>query len=230
MALTCRNVQHLLDAYVDEELSAGMTAEVQAHLLQCPECQRQVELVRAVGSVIAVDRPEPSLPPGFATRVVSALPRGFEPAAPIPLILTRRQRRRQFFERFVSASAPAAAAIILVTALIWPGSQSAVAPGAGRVVLGEKDYAPVDVLAVRSLVDPTMKTFANTSRAADHLQGLYRISVNDARAQSAGKPARDEGTSYSNALLMELLRPFSEMTAPLPPDDQRSTTDDVVRF
>jgi len=47
MSLTCRNVRQLHDAWLDGELSANMNAEVHAHLLQCPECQQQVEMIRA---------------------------------------------------------------------------------------------------------------------------------------------------------------------------------------
>lgn len=230
MALTCRNVQHLHDAYIDEELSAALTAEVQAHLLQCPECQRQIELMRTAGAVIAKDRREPALPREFAGRIVAALPDLRRPElASTGLILTRRQRRRIFFERFVTALTPAAAAIIVVSALIWPTAPSSSRSPAPSVVLGEREYGPVDLLGVRAMVDPTMATLANTERVTDNLQGLYRMSVNDARIQS--RPAADGSAEspFSSVLFMELLRPFSEMTSPLPVE-RAPAEDGVVRF
>lgn len=61
MVMTCRHVQQLRDSYLDGELSSSLMAEVHAHLLQCPECQRQVEMIRIAGHVIAGDRSEPAL-------------------------------------------------------------------------------------------------------------------------------------------------------------------------
>src|SRR5262249_13912268 len=121
-ALTCRNIQHLHDAYLDADLPASMMAEVDAHLLQCPECQQQMELMRACGNVIARDRSEPLPATDFASRVMASLP-ARQSAGGTALILTRRQRRRIVLERVVAGLIPAMAAMIALTVLILPATQ-----------------------------------------------------------------------------------------------------------
>lgn len=229
MALTCRNVQHLQDAYLDADLPPSMTAEVDAHLLQCPECQRQMELLRVCGNVVARDRSEPEPAPDFAMRVLAALPKQ-APAVQPTFILTRRQRRRILIERITAGALPAIAATIALFVLILPATRP---DSDTHRVLGESEQRqPVDALGVRSLIDPTLSTINDTNRAAGNLGGLARMTLDQARAQLEVRPpaVAPPPQAESGALMMELLHPLLSVLQPQPADVTDETPDDVVRF
>lgn len=232
MSVTCRNVEHLYDGYIDGELSAALTAEVQAHLLQCPECQRKVEFLRAAGNVIATDRTEPSLSQDFARDVLAALPQA-APAAPVSLFLTRRQRRQRWVTRAVAGFWPAVAAMLAVAALILPPSRPTAVSGQ-RLVAGRSEHRPVDTLGVRSLVAPTLTTLTNTGRMASNLQGLYEITLNEARTNwpaAVAIPNPPPSSAGEKGVFMELLHPFVDMLTPTPqPQSKPTESADVVRF
>ncbi len=228
VAVTCRNVRHLHDAYLDGELSASMAAEVQAHLLQCPECQRQMELLRACGEVIARDQGEPAPPADLTSRVMT----DFVRMAPISLgpILTRRQRRERLVRRFAAGFLPAAAAMLAVSVLVLPPSgRRAVSPDAPRVVAGQAQYRPVEVLGVRDAVVPTLHSLARGGQAADELRGVYEIAVGQVAAPASAQATPRPPAPFSGAFLMELLHPFTNMMTP-PPATTGPDAPDVVRF
>lgn len=118
MAVTCRHVRQLHDAYLDGDLSASMNAEVHAHLLQCPACQQQVETVRACGDVIANDRSEPRLSGDFATRVLAELPAA--PVLRLAPVETRRTRRMRLLRGVMAGAMPAIAASLVFAVLLGP--------------------------------------------------------------------------------------------------------------
>jgi hypothetical protein len=235
MAVTCRQVRHLHDAFIDGELSASMTAEVQAHLLQCPECQTQVEWVRTCGQVIAADRGEPRVPADFADRVLNALPA--QPSLRFTdgfTIMTRRERRMRLLRRFAGGFVPAAAAVFAVCVAIWPPPENRQDLRGPRLVAGEAQYAPVDAFGFREVIDPTISTLSDTSRVAGRLQDLYQIGMEDARARWGALPPEDAPLmpTPSGAFLMELLHPFTDILQPVaPPQATRADeSDNIVRF
>jgi anti-sigma factor RsiW len=227
MALTCRNVQHLQDAYLDGDLPASMSAEVDAHLLQCPECQRQYELLRACGNVIARDHSEPRPADDFAMRIMAALPKQAAATQPV-VILTRRQRRRIILERIAAGAVPAIAAMVALFVLIYPATR----PTEQHRVLGAAESRQaVDALGVRSLVDPALGTLNDTNRAAGNLGGLARMTLEQAREQiEAGARAAETPLPDGGALLMELLHPLMSVLQPPPGANPTESTDDDVRF
>jgi len=103
--MTCRQVEHLLDAYLDGELSPSLRAEVHAHRLGCPRCQRRIELLEVCGDVIRMDRREPVLSADFADRVMA----GFA--------ASRRARHRRV-PWVVRLAAPLAAAAAVAFAVL----------------------------------------------------------------------------------------------------------------
>lgn len=230
VATTCRDVRHLYDAYLDGELSPSLAAEVQAHLLQCPECQREVEMARACGHLIASDPGAPVLPDDFASRVVAQLDQP-QTILPMPPIMTRRQRRRVLLERAAAAFVPAAAAILLLVVLIVPPASRE--PESPRVVLGDSSYRPIDALGVREWVGPTFSTLQSTGRMADELQGLYHMTVREAESRipirpepyltAVPVPTLPDGSAFLTELLNPLIQVLSAPPPP-PPDDE------IVRF
>ncbi|MEE8386510.1 MAG: zf-HC2 domain-containing protein [Dehalococcoidia bacterium] len=217
--MTCRHVRQFHDAYVDGELSSSMMAEVHAHLLQCPECQREVEMIRASGQVIAKDLSEPVLDSGFASRVVAQLQETGRRGE--SRLETRRGRRRRLWKMTISAGLPAAAAVLFFSVLIWPGAQTEVSP---KLVLGETVTA-----GVKEVVNPTLAAVADTKQAAANLNQLLQISVGEARQGVEEGLERSQRPAPTGWRL--LLEPFTglldepESEASAGEDDQ-----DIVRF
>lgn len=220
MLMTCRHVRQLHDAYVDGELSPSLMAEVHAHLLQCPECQQQVEMLRACGTVINGDESEPVLDSGFASRVVAS----FQQATPrIGAVLeTRRARRQRLWRGAISVSLPAAAAVLFFSILIWPSEQTPVGP---RVVAGKA----VDASGVGDMVHPTLDAMADTKQAAESLNQLLEIAGSEARQgveEGLGKVPRPAASP-----LDLLLEPFSGLLEPRPPEATEGDDEpEIVRF
>lgn len=217
MIMTCGHVRQLHDSYVDGELSPSLTAEVHAHLLQCPECQQQVEMTRACGTVIGEDTSEPVLGSGFASRVVAEL----QKASPRGLGLeeTRRSRRRRYWRVALSASLPAAAAVLFFGVLIWPSPPTGVAPEDVplKIVLGHVGEAPV-------------KAMENTKRAGYDLKGLIEISLDGARrdVEAGFRNAGGPGTTLWDVIFEPFTGLLDDTPESEPGDDPDDT--DIIRF
>ncbi len=216
-----------------------MIAEVDAHLLQCPECQRQIDMVRVCGNVISRDQSEPRAADDFAARVLSALPRQ-RAAAPAPVVLlTRRQSRRVVLERVAAGFIPAMAAMIGLSLLVFPAATDhSTSPDrqVGRV-LGESAtrtaVSPTLALGVQDIVSPTLSSIDNASRAVGDLQDFAGLTLRDAREQlaaSANPPAAPAEDAFSGAFLMQMLHPLLGVVSPVPTEPAPAQTDDVVRF
>jgi len=227
MSLTCRNVRQLHDAWLDGELSANMNAEVHAHLLQCPECQQQVEMIRASGDVITQDRSEPAVDAEFTSRVLAALPEQRPVAATLPFdsIETRRSRRRRRIRLLLGGSLPAAASIAFFCGVIWPSDRAA-AP--------RKVVAPAVVeLAVPDMVDPTVHAVKDAAESWAQINRLLADEASDRlslRLRNA-RNAEQANPSDEPSVLDFLLPSFGEMITPARPDPAPDTADsEVVRF
>ncbi len=224
MLMTCRHVQKLRDAYLDGALSSSLMAEVHAHLLQCPACQRQVEMIRACGSVIANDRSEPELPPGFADRVVASLPR--VTYGDRSLLVTRRERRQRLLRMGISASLPAAAAMLFFCVLIWPVTET------GRRGTIVKGAAAVKAVGAEGLVNSTLEVIEGTKRAAEDVNRLLEISMQDARRgvraglERVHEPPPQPTVSFTD-IFLEPFRGLLDVDEP--PDPERGEPE-VVRF
>ena len=51
--MTCRETREHLFAFLDNELDAPLSIELQRHLERCPECAREAEIERTVGKKLA---------------------------------------------------------------------------------------------------------------------------------------------------------------------------------
>jgi len=67
--MRCGKVRRLLSVYLDEELSAELRTEVEAHLGSCEGCRGQLARLRRVASLLGRGA-APAVPDGFASRVV----------------------------------------------------------------------------------------------------------------------------------------------------------------
>jgi anti-sigma factor RsiW len=71
--INCEQAQHLFDSYLNDELSAAMVAEVDAHRLECAACRHQLALMEACGNVIRLDACEPRPSADFTDRLMAIL-------------------------------------------------------------------------------------------------------------------------------------------------------------
>lgn len=67
--MNCNEVLSRLHAYVDGEVSAKLTREMDEHFDACPACRKQVERIRQVGDILD-SLSFPLLPQGFTVRVM----------------------------------------------------------------------------------------------------------------------------------------------------------------
>lgn len=228
VVMTCRNVATLRDRHLDGELSPSLSAEMHAHLLQCPACQRQFEMFRTAGEVIARDRSEPKLRADFAAGVVARMSKAPASRNSQPIRLhTRRDLRERFWRLAFSVSVPAAAAILFLGVLIWPIS----APTKSRgLVAGYVSTRATDAAGVNDVATPAVDAVNETMRTARSLTQMRGILVDQARPGPGEAPAVSTETvaKPEMTLLNALLFPFNEALEPETPE----TIEDegVVRF
>ncbi len=68
--MNCKNVQSLLSAFIDEELSGREMLDIREHLSECADCSQELRCVEGVKRLLGATRvPEPSA--GFEDRLVS---------------------------------------------------------------------------------------------------------------------------------------------------------------
>ncbi len=216
--MTCRHVQHLHDRFLDGDLPSSMTAEVHAHLLQCPACQHQMEISRASADVIAKDDGHYELDSGFAMRVVAALPK---PAPAAAVDSAHRHRRRRIWKIAGMAGLPAAAAVLFLSVVILPPTKTTPHP---TLVAGKA----VEAAGVKDLMNPTLGAVAGTRQAAQDLNRLVQISVRQAGEDMREGLERAKPSGGDPSLIEVLLQPFNDVL--LPSEPPKPSEPDVVRF
>ncbi|MEE8169036.1 MAG: zf-HC2 domain-containing protein [Phycisphaerae bacterium] len=235
--LTCRHFRNLFDAHLDGELSESQAAELHAHLLQCPECQREVETLRACGDVIGLDARGPRLSADFTERVMSAVPARRGPV---------RSGTRSWHQvrRWTELGLAPAAAAALVLAVLIPSGESVVSPTAPAIVSMDPSAVAPKVLGENveftdllggAEVDGLVKLGQDSVREFDRAAGRVKVLWNDTLAdlqselaqQAEGRPAAD-AADESDSFVRELMRPFFDLLNPTIP--ARSAVEDIERF
>jgi len=216
MAVTCRNIRELRDAFLDGDLSPSLMAEVHAHLLQCPECQQQMEMLRAVGDVIARDKAAPALDQDFASRVVASIPAAIASNRSVAV-----PPRSLTWHLFTRLSVPAAAAVLLMAIAFWPHEKDDTT----------RPTAVAGTTAVKQMVDPTLSAVADTQKTAANLNRLIKLSMDQATQNVREEIARSgqlrrAGDDFS--ITDVLLQPIHDMLKN--PAPAESDNPDVVRF
>src|SRR5580700_6939036 len=51
--MTCDEARQLLHAYIDDELDLPTALRIEAHLPDCPKCQKELEAARVAGRAVA---------------------------------------------------------------------------------------------------------------------------------------------------------------------------------
>lgn len=222
--MTCRHVNELRDAYLDGDLSPSLTAEVHAHLLQCPACQQQFEMMRACGDLIARDESEPVLDTGFASRVVASLPKK---SAPAPDLMTRRDVRQRFFRIFAGAGLPAAAAMLFLSVLIWPTSQDGIV--LDETMKASDVTAPDVTTPVAGIVSPTIDTVRDTRETIRGVTDAFTKTVDNVPELQPMEESSAPSTSQPS-LLDAFLSPFKDALTPVPAASDKESDKEIVRF
>lgn len=216
--MTCRHVQQMHDSFLDGDLSASLTAEVHAHLLQCPACQHQMEISRASADVIAKDHAQFELDSGFAMRVVAALPKPAMTSSPQN---ANRLRRRQVWRLVGMAVLPAAAAVLFLSVVILPPAQTTPRP---TLVAGKA----VEAAGVKDIMNPTLDAVAGTRQAAQDLNRVLQLSVRQA-GEDVRQGLQETRPALGDPSLIEvLLQPFNDVLRADQP--QKPSDPTVVRF
>ncbi len=113
--MTCREVRDYLFAFLDNELEAALSVELQRHLERCPHCAHDAETERTIRRRLADRLNEASAPPVFAE---DALARDLGLAGAPP---TARRRRPVA----MAAAIVAAVLLTLVARALWPAPRLA---------------------------------------------------------------------------------------------------------
>ena len=105
--MTCDAAQRFLDSYVDRELDAVNSLNIEQHLSDCANCARRVSQLEALRKVIATEAPRYSAPDALRTRVKADL-RG--PAS---------QARARSIGKFAWKWGAIAASLLVATLTVW---------------------------------------------------------------------------------------------------------------
>jgi hypothetical protein len=117
--LTCEQTEHLFDAYLDDELSSSLRAEVHAHRLECSHCNHRLSLLACCGEVVGDNVSEPSLREDFTDRLMGNMP---------PRKVRASGGTSPRFYRLFAAVATAAAAVAITVLIVPPFHRKAPVP------------------------------------------------------------------------------------------------------
>ena len=179
--IECRQADNLIDAYLNEELSASWTAELHAHLIACPRCSRELALLDACRDVIATDRIGPVPSEGFTGRVLAASREMFSQGA--------RARRRRPFSVWAGAGLAAAAVLALMALPLATIERPGTLIRSEEVSLGEVDSAglPREV-AHKAMLEYMVETIRTQRSGLEEPDAILSLPVTESEASESGDP------------------------------------------
>jgi len=199
--LTCQDIEHLLDAYLDGELPASLQSEVHAHLLECLLCRQRVGLLQAVADVVRNGDDHPSPSPDFTDRVLATM----KQRSPTPRP-TRPTRTILILGSTVTA---AAAALLLIVTLAMPAKHES-------MVLGKQQTGPGLPEALAQAGEHTRQTIQGVRGTVQTLGQLGKQAIEQANVAvltDLTEPQHQPATTVPTNLLFmgQLLIPLSEI-------------------
>ena len=223
MLMTCRHFQQWREAFLDRELNESQNAAMHAHLLQCPECQRQVAIARACEDVITMDPRGPRLSAGFADRVTAALPAR---AAAVTPARRRWLNTRRWLEY---GPLPAVAAMLAFAVILRPPAGQPELPVGPGIVAGAQDTFLSTLekdAGVKEVVSEALESCGHVTEGARDFIDMCEKKIDDAHAKLVERTKQnDSGSPFMFDLLIQ---PFIEMMDP--ETDTPSTSDEIERF
>src|ERR1700687_858693 len=122
IAMDCKELRGLADAYLDGELPAASRAEIDAHLAGCAACRAEIEANRAFIARLKAGASYFEAPVGLAARLAQRL--GSEPAAGTVVRFSPVPRRESFW-RPMALAASFVLAVLLSGGVGYMSSQPA---------------------------------------------------------------------------------------------------------
>jgi len=103
--MQCSNVDNLLSAYLDGELSDQDRAAVEAHVRDCPSCASLLRSLKAASAMVS-SLPRRTAPPDFAAGVLRRIEEvtGGAEAAPVPAPVRHRPKLVYLIPRYAAAA------------------------------------------------------------------------------------------------------------------------------
>jgi anti-sigma factor RsiW len=120
----CDRYEESLSAYVDGELAYEKRAELERHLLECPECSRRLEEMRRIESFRPLLEPK-EVPPEKWRECWEEVKKQTTDSLSAEKVRERvgARRRAHVFRRVLAGAGMAAAAAVIVAAiLMWPSA------------------------------------------------------------------------------------------------------------
>lgn len=93
MSMTCSEIYHQLDAFVDGEIPPEKVRHIEAHLDGCAACQTRVDQLCALTAIARRDLGRERAPSDLWSRIETQLPSVAEPQREIPVAWLRRHIR-----------------------------------------------------------------------------------------------------------------------------------------
>ena len=148
--LTCYRARRRLGAYLDDALSAGDARWIERHVTGCTSCQREVQQIRRVKTLVAEASavPEPDWT-GFWPGIVRGIEDERRRVAP-----ARSRRAWNVWPRW--AMGGAAVAAMALALLFWQGAQGPVPAEAGVMVHAAESEHPGATVMVYTPPDRNM--------------------------------------------------------------------------
>lgn len=232
--MNCRHAQHLLDGYLDGELPASLRAEVHAHRLTCPDCQRAMAVVEVAGDVIGDDVAAPVLSLGFTDRVMGGMKPLEEPRV---ARIVRFRRVAVFLGPVLSV---AAVWMVVVSALPRIEHVSGPIPLSDtKVVLtpqtaGVVEMAPAPTasatiadLLTEGLLSPARATWRDTQRSTRDLLTVYQW-VFPSAAESLGSTVQEGTDGAESGVLLQAEHMLMKVLAPKAGGETVAESSDVL--
>jgi len=198
--MRCHEAQQLFDAYLDAELSASMTAELDAHRLQCAECRRALAILEVTGHVLSADPQPVALTGDFTNRLMAC-------------VETPRAKRWGQVRRYLYAAGPLAAAAVIALAFLGAFDRT----GPSRVAGVKVEPAVHDVSATAAIPappqSPSPAELEASQRAIDDWIAQMRANM-EVKRQSSQSIQR--AVDLTVLQLLDVLEEFNDQAAPPP--------------
>jgi anti-sigma factor RsiW len=121
--MNCQKFGEKLSAYIDGELDYEARAELEAHLLGCAACSRQLEEMRKLESFKPLLEP-PKVPQEKWSECWEEIKKQTTDSLSADRVRERvaRRRRVHLLRRIVLGAAGVAAAVVVAAMLLWPAA------------------------------------------------------------------------------------------------------------
>lgn len=136
--MNCHQVKESLSAFIDKELDADQTNALKAHLIRCPSCRQQRDVLEEIGRGIR-HMPPVTAPEDFQFRVYSSIRR-----------YQARKSSRSFW-RWQTVLVPAAAMVFGI--VIGVTTNDIINPGTSQPLMMASDHQALGMLPETAVAD-----------------------------------------------------------------------------